>query len=191
MRLHCNVSSLNTFACDVTAQLAPSPPFCWGFLSHTITHIHPPVRTTLNEWSTRRRDRYLHNTGDEHLSMPLAGFDHTISAIKRPQTYHLEPHVHLDRHSNTCQTLCFKLVNPCRLITDILLKCRCPQFYPHALQRSTCGLLLATGLSENIAAAETSWILEEGSSCYVVLIILYLFLKCLLCTRICYWCCVT
>ena len=46
-------------------------------------------RTPLDEWSARRRDLYLttHNTHNSQTSMPPVGFEPTISAGKRPQTY--------------------------------------------------------------------------------------------------------
>jgi hypothetical protein len=45
-------------------------------------------RTPLEEWSARRRDLYLttHNTHNRQTSMPLVGFEPTISAGERPQT---------------------------------------------------------------------------------------------------------
>ena len=49
-------------------------------------------RTPLDEWSARRRDLYLttHNTHNRQTSMPPAGFEPTISAGERPQTYALD-----------------------------------------------------------------------------------------------------
>jgi len=54
--------------------------------SHTTTH-----HTPLGEWSARRRDLCLttHNTHNRQTSMPSAGFEPTISAGERPQTYAL------------------------------------------------------------------------------------------------------
>ena len=48
-------------------------------------------RTPLDEWSARRRDLYLttYDTHNRQISMPPAGFDHTISAGERPQAAHL------------------------------------------------------------------------------------------------------
>ena len=57
------------------------------------TQIRTTVgRTTLDEWSARRRDLYLktHNTHNRQTSMPPVGFEPTISAGKRPQTYALD-----------------------------------------------------------------------------------------------------
>ena len=46
-------------------------------------------RTPLDQWSARGRDLYLttHNTHKRQTSMPLVGFEPTISAGERPQTY--------------------------------------------------------------------------------------------------------
>ena len=48
-------------------------------------------RTLLVEWLARRRDLYLttHNTHNRQTSMPPVGFESTISAGERPQTYAL------------------------------------------------------------------------------------------------------
>ena len=48
-------------------------------------------RTPLDEWSARRRD-YLttHNTHNRQTLMPPVGFEATISAGERPQTYALD-----------------------------------------------------------------------------------------------------
>jgi len=49
-------------------------------------------RTPLDEWSARRRDLYLttHNTHNRETSMPPVGFETTITAGKRSQTYALD-----------------------------------------------------------------------------------------------------
>ena len=51
-----------------------------------------PTRTPLDEWSARRRDLYLttHNTHNRQTSMPPVGFEPTISAGERQQTYALD-----------------------------------------------------------------------------------------------------
>ena len=48
--------------------------------------------TPLDEWSARRRDLYLttHDTHNRQTSMPPVGFEPTISARERPQTYALD-----------------------------------------------------------------------------------------------------
>ena len=48
--------------------------------------------TPLDEWSARRRDLYLatHDSHNRQTSMPLVGFEPTISAGERPQTYALD-----------------------------------------------------------------------------------------------------
>ena len=49
-------------------------------------------RTTLDEWSARRRDLYLttHDTHNRQISMPPVGFEPTIPEDERPQTYALD-----------------------------------------------------------------------------------------------------
>ena len=49
-------------------------------------------RTPLDEWPARRGDLYLttHNTHNRETSMSLVGFEPTISAGERPQTYALD-----------------------------------------------------------------------------------------------------
>ena len=62
-----------------------------GFLDHTQRRI-TVGRTPLDEWSARRRDFYLttHNTHNRQTSMSPLGFERTISAGERPQTYALD-----------------------------------------------------------------------------------------------------
>ena len=61
------------------------------FLDHTERRT-TVGRTPLDEWSARRRDLYLttHNTHNRQISMPPVGFEPTISAGERPQTYALD-----------------------------------------------------------------------------------------------------
>jgi hypothetical protein len=61
------------------------------FLDHTQRRT-TVGRTPLDEWSARRRDLYLtkHNTHNRQISMPPVGFESTISAGERPQTYVLD-----------------------------------------------------------------------------------------------------
>jgi hypothetical protein len=60
------------------------------FLYHTQRRA-TVSRTPLDEWSACRRDLYLttHNTHNRQTSMPPVGFESTISAGERPQTYAL------------------------------------------------------------------------------------------------------
>jgi len=60
-------------------------------LDHTQRHT-TVGRTPMGEWPARRRDLYLttHNTHNRQTSMPPAGFETTISADERPQTYALD-----------------------------------------------------------------------------------------------------
>ena len=72
------------------AQRGPWPPHSWGFY---ITQRRITFgRTPLDAWSARRRDLYLttHNTHNRQTSMPPVGFEPTISAGERPQTYALD-----------------------------------------------------------------------------------------------------
>ena len=61
------------------------------FLDHTERRT-TIGRTPLDEWSARRRDLYLttHNTHNRQTSIPPVGFEPTISAGERPQTYALD-----------------------------------------------------------------------------------------------------
>jgi len=61
------------------------------FLDHTQWRT-TVGRTPLDEWSARRRDLYLttHDTCNRQTSMPPVGFEPTISAGERAQTYALD-----------------------------------------------------------------------------------------------------
>ena len=61
------------------------------FLDHTQRRI-TVGRTPLDEWSARHRDLYLttHNIHNRQISIPPVGFEPTISAGERPQTYALD-----------------------------------------------------------------------------------------------------
>ena len=61
------------------------------FLDHT-QRRSTVGRTPLDEWSARHRDLYLtaHNTHNRQISMTLVGFEPTISAGERPQSYALD-----------------------------------------------------------------------------------------------------
>ena len=74
--------------CDPTGVMASS---FLRFLDHTQRRA-TLGRTPLDEWSARRRDLYLttHNTHNRQTSMPLVGFEPTISAGELPQTYALD-----------------------------------------------------------------------------------------------------
>ena len=75
----------------ITALNGPWPPHSWGFLDHT-QRRSTVGRTPLDEWTARHRDLYLttHNTHNRQTSMPPVGFEATISAGERPQTYALD-----------------------------------------------------------------------------------------------------
>ena len=78
------------FCCGAATQRGSWPPHSWGFLDHTQRRT-TVGRTPLDEWSARRRDLYLktHNTHNRKTPMPPVGFEPTISASQRPQTYAL------------------------------------------------------------------------------------------------------
>ena len=88
------------FCCGAATQHGSWPPHSWGFLDHT-QRRSTVGRTPLDEWSARRRDLYLttHNTHNRQISMPPVGFEPTISAGERPQTYAFRPRGHWDRRS--------------------------------------------------------------------------------------------
>jgi hypothetical protein len=77
--------------CGAATQCRSWPPRSWGFLDHTQRRT-TVGGTPLDEWPARRRDPYLttHNTHNRQTSMPPVGFETTISASERPQTYALE-----------------------------------------------------------------------------------------------------
>ena len=74
--------------CDPTRVMASS---FLMFLDHTQRRT-TVGRTPLDEWSARRRDLYLtiHNTHNRKTSIPPVGFELTIAAGERPQTYALD-----------------------------------------------------------------------------------------------------
>ena len=74
--------------CDPTRVMVSS---FLRFLDHTRRRT-TVGRTPLDEWSARRRDLYptTHNTHNRQTSMPPVGFEPTISAGERPQTYALD-----------------------------------------------------------------------------------------------------
>ena len=86
--------TIGTFVCLILARQPPQ----WArassfsrFLDHT--QRRTTVGTTpLDDRSARRRDLYLttHNTHSRQTSIPLMGFERTISIDERPQTYDLD-----------------------------------------------------------------------------------------------------
>jgi len=85
------------FAFRTTAHSPPPPPQ-WArtssftrFLDHT-QRSTTVGRIPLDEWSARRRDLYLttHKTYNKQTPMPTVGFESTVSAGERPQTYVLD-----------------------------------------------------------------------------------------------------
>ena len=82
----------HTNVCSLFLALQPpsgsGPPHSRGFLDHT-QRCTTVGRTPPDECSARRRNLYLttHNNLNRQTSMPPAGFEPTISAGERPQTY--------------------------------------------------------------------------------------------------------
>ena len=74
--------------CDPSRVMASS---FLRFLDHTQRRT-TVGRTPLDEWSARRKDLYIttHNTHNRLTSMSPVGFEPTISAGERPQTYALD-----------------------------------------------------------------------------------------------------
>ena len=80
------------------------------FLDHTQRRT-TVGSTPLDEWSARRRDLYItiHNTHNRQTSMLPVGFEPTISAGERPQTYAVDRaatnyfHVFLRNSGWTCE----------------------------------------------------------------------------------------
>jgi hypothetical protein len=79
---------LCVWRCDPTRFMVSS---FFRFLDHTQRRT-TVGRTPLDEWSAHRRDLYLtiHNTHNRQISLPSVGFEPTISAGQRPQTYALD-----------------------------------------------------------------------------------------------------
>jgi len=75
------------FFCGAVAPTRARASSFLRLLDHTQRRI-TVGRTSLDEWSARRRDLYLttHNTHNRQTSMPPVGFKPAISAGERPQT---------------------------------------------------------------------------------------------------------
>ena len=76
------------FFCGAATRRGSWPPHSWGFLDHTQWRT-TVGRTPLDELSAHHRDLYL-TTHNRQTSMPRVGFEPTISAGERPQTYTLD-----------------------------------------------------------------------------------------------------
>jgi hypothetical protein len=75
------------FFCGAATQHESWPPHSWGFLDHTQRRT-TVGRTPLNEWSVCHRDLYLTTQHlNRQISEPPVGFEPTISAGERSQTY--------------------------------------------------------------------------------------------------------
>ena len=96
-----NTALVSLFVClfvfgATTPQWAMASSFLM-FLDHTQRRT-TVGRTPLDEWSARRRDFCLatHTTHNRQTSMPPVGFEPTITAGERPQTYAFRPRGHWD-----------------------------------------------------------------------------------------------
>jgi len=75
------------------AQQHPSGPRSPHYRGFVITLRHTELgRTSLDEWSARRRNLYLtpHNTQKTQTSMPPEGFEPATGASERPQNHALD-----------------------------------------------------------------------------------------------------
>ena len=97
------------------------------FLDHTQRRT-TVGRNPLDEWSARRRDLYLttHNTHNRQISMPPVGFEPTISAVERPQTYALDRAAtgiccfEIWCSQNSIKIMLVLYLTPCDLVSSIL-----------------------------------------------------------------------
>jgi len=82
----------------VICATVPPPPPQWVMASSFTRFLDPTQRhitlgrTPLDQWLARRRDLYLktHNSHNRQTSTHPVGFELTISAGERPQTYALK-----------------------------------------------------------------------------------------------------
>ena len=97
------------------------------FLDHTQRRT-TVGRTPLDKWSARRRDLYLttHNTHNRQMPMPPVGFEPTISAGERPQTYALDrAATGIGKRLWYYVILCYVILCDIMLCDIILQKCKC------------------------------------------------------------------
>jgi len=76
------------FFCGARARTGIRPPLFDVSRSHSIRQTHG--RTHVNGWPTPLRGRNLHKTQNRHerrMSLPSAGFEPAIPAVKRLKTY--------------------------------------------------------------------------------------------------------
>ena len=85
------VNALISFLFGVTAPKWARVSSFTRFLDHTQGRT-TVGRTSLDEWSARRRDLYLttHTTHNRQTSIPPMGFEPPVPANERPQTYALD-----------------------------------------------------------------------------------------------------
>jgi len=79
------------FVCLFVCFWRDSPQWAMASFTRFLDHTRRTTvgRTPLDKWSARCRDLYLttYNSRNRQTSMPPVGFEPTISAGKRPQTY--------------------------------------------------------------------------------------------------------
>jgi hypothetical protein len=90
------------FFCDTATHSGSQPPHSWGFLDHTQRRT-TIGRTSLDEWSARRRDLYLttHNTHNRQISMPPRRIRTHDLSRRAAADLHLRSRGHWDRHKYT------------------------------------------------------------------------------------------
>ena len=106
------------------------------FLDHT-QRRSTVGRTPLDEWSARRRDLYLttHDTHNRQISMPPVGFEPTISAGERPQTYAIDRAA-----TETGNKCCVRLYNYVYILLIIENTTRRPQLKITAVTLRRCSV---------------------------------------------------
>ena len=93
-----------------------APPVGQGILIQEVSRSHTQWRTTvgrapLDECSSRRTDLYLktHNNHNRQNPCPPVGFEPTISAGERPQTYALDRAVTGTGKTGECKSIIFPM----------------------------------------------------------------------------------
>ena len=130
--------------CGPTRAMASSS---LRFLDHTKRRT-TVSRTPLDEWSARRRDLYLttHNTHNRQTSMPPVGFEPTISAGERPQTYALDSAV---TGTHSMEGLCSEKTVTYDLLSDCSFQCSCV-CVSSSLTQEMAGKIAKKNLSDTI-----------------------------------------
>jgi hypothetical protein len=115
-----------------------------GFLIHEVSRSRITVsRTPLDEWSACRRDLYLttHNIHNRQTSMPPVGFESTIPAGERPQSYALD---HTATGIDHGQTLTF--------YNSVTIRLKLPDFWLQYFAHSLVSTNPSQGIYRGIEA---------------------------------------